>query len=373
MSENNTKKDKKPFIPPKLPPEGIDCSELIKDIGKTREAIARYDEALKKLPNPYIIQHSFETKEAVLSSKIEGTQVTLNEVLELDVARENKETTKKERDYREVVNYREAIREGQKMLSKKPLSENVIKKLHKILLDSVRGKNKAPGKFRRRQVYIGDYGTTIEDARYIPPPPQDIIPLFSDLVKYINSDKAPDPTVQIAISHYQFEAIHPFADGNGRVGRIIVPLFLHQKEVTFSPNIYVSEFLEKNREEYYDKLKAVSEKKDWFGWIKFFLKALREQSKVTSERVEKVNNLYGSLMDNSAEFNSAYTPALIEAIFKLPVFNIPKLHEVSGIKNRQTVYNLVNKLIKKGLIVDITPDKKRYKVYAFKKLLDIVN
>lgn len=370
MTQKNTIK---PFIPSKLPPKGVDYNSIIRDISTTRESIARYDESLKRLPNPEIVQHSFETKEAVLSSKIEGTQVTLDEVLELDAEEKKGEKTNKEKDYREVVNYRKAIREGQKMLSKKPLSENVIKKLHKTLLDSVRGQKKAPGQFRKIQAFIGSPGSEIEDARYIPPSPQNIVPLFSDLVKYINSDNVPDPVVQIAVSHYQFEAIHSFLDGNGRVGRIIIPLFLYDKGITEFPSIYISEFFENNRQEYYNKLKAVSSNGEWTKWIKFFLKGLRTQTKITGDRVEEIENLYNRLMNRAADFNSIYTHKFIEAIFKKPKFKAQTIKDIAEIKHHQTLYNLIEKFLEEGILVDETPNKKRNKIYSFRKLLNIVN
>jgi len=164
---------KKPFKLPDLPPE-LDYSAVFPNIVSARDIVARFDEAVKRLPNPEIIQRTFETKEAVLSSRIEGTQADFDEVLLFDAQDIVSEENDKEKDYREISNYRLAIKQGKELLKKKPLSENLIKALHKTLLNSVRGKNKAPGKFRKVQVYIGAYGTSIEQARYIPPPPQDI-------------------------------------------------------------------------------------------------------------------------------------------------------------------------------------------------------
>ncbi|HEC93829.1 MAG TPA: Fic family protein, partial [Candidatus Kaiserbacteria bacterium] len=273
---------KKAFIPPFLPPK-LDYHSIFTNIIKARDIIARYDEAVKRLPNPKIIQRSFETKEAVLSSKIEGTQATLDEVLMFDAQDIKSEKNEKEKDYREIVNYRFAIERGKDFLKEKPLAENIIKDLHKILLNSVRGQNKAPGQFRKTQVYIGPYGCTIEDATFVPPGPQHIVELFSNMEKYIHAEDVIDPLVQIAIAHYQFEAIHPFIDGNGRVGRLLVPLFLYEKEVTAYPNIYISEFLEEHRDVYYELLRNVSEKNEWIPWITFFLDAISKQTKIALE------------------------------------------------------------------------------------------
>ena len=216
---------KQPFIPLLLPPK-INYSSLLMKIVSARDIVSRYDEAVKRLPNPEIIQRSIRTKEAVLSSRIEGTQVTLDEMLLLDAQEEMDEDTQKEMDYREVFNYREAIFEGKRILQERPLTENVIKRLHKILLNSVRGKDKAPGEFRIGQAYFGKPGASIEQAIFIFAPPQEITRLFSNLEKFLHLEENIDPIVQIAIAHYQFEAIHPFSDGNGRVGRLIMQAML---------------------------------------------------------------------------------------------------------------------------------------------------
>ncbi len=362
---------KQPFIPPKLPPK-VDYSTLLMKIVEARDVVARFDEAVKKLPNPEIIQRSIRTKEAVLSSRIEGTQVTLNEVFFLDAKDELNEKTQQQMDYREVINYRKAIAVGKNLLKERPLTENVIKELHKILLDSVRGKNKNPGQFRREQVYIGKPGVSINQASFIPVPPQVISDLFSDLDKFLHLEKNIDPIVQIAIAHYQFEAIHSFADGNGRVGRLMIPLFLYEKKVTSYPNIFVSEYLEEHREEYYLRLKNVSEKGEWVEWIEFLLGAIIDQTRKTRGVVHEIENLYKELHDNSHKFNSIYTGALIDAIFQAPHFTVRKIKKISGIKNNQTLYNLIDKFVDDGILVDTLPDISRNKIYKFEKLMQII-
>lgn len=360
------------FTPPPLPPE-VDLTPLIKLISDARDALARYDEAVKRLPNPEIIRRAFETKEAVLSSKIEGTQATLEEVLELDVEESQEETSEKQRDYREIANYRQAINHGKKLLEERPLSENVIKDLHRMLLNSVRGKNKTPGEFRRHPVHIGPPGATVEEASYIPPEHIKIPALFSDLVNYLQNDDQPDRLVQAAISHYQFEAIHPFADGNGRVGRIIIPIYLYEKKVISYPNLYISEFLEIHRRDYYEALNRVSEHEDWITWITFFLRAVREQSKISKRRVDRVNDLYKEIHDNLPQFNSIYASNFLDAIFSSPIFTTKSIEKRADIPHSQTVYMLVKKFIEKGLIVDAAPGRARNKIYAFDKLLDIID
>lgn len=362
---------KRPFVPPSLPPK-LDYSSIFPDIVKARDIVARYDEAVKRLPNPEIIQRTFETKEAVLSSKIEGTQATLDEVLMFDAQDTKTEENEKEKDYREIANYRLAIKYGKEALKKRPLAENVIKDLHRVLLSSVRGQNRAPGEIRNVQVYIGAFGASIDEARFVPPAPQQIPGLFSNFEKYLNSDNAIDPLVQIAIAHYQFEAIHPFMDGNGRVGRLLVPLFLYEKKVIAYPNIYVSEFLEENRDVYYDLLRDVSEKNEWLPWIKFFLEAVREQTKLSLERVTKIEELHKRLKEQMPVINSIYANSFLDAMFVKPRFTVKSIKTTSGVSNNQTLYTLIEKFLAQKIIVDVTPGKERNKVYAFAELIKTI-
>lgn len=362
---------KKPFIPAHLPPK-LDFTPIFPDIVKARDIVARYDEAVKRLPNPEIIQRSFETKEAVLSSKIEGTQVTFDEVLMFDAQDTKIEESEKEKDYKEISNYRWAIKKGKDFLEKRPLAENLIKDLHAILLDSVRGQGKDPGQLRKIQVFIGAYGATIDEATFIPPSPQHIPELLSNFEKYIHSEDVIDPLVQIAIAHYQFEAIHPFMDGNGRVGRLIIPLFLYEKKITAYPNIYISEFLEKNRSVYYELLREVSEKENWISWIKFFLDAIFEQTKITLERVVKIEKLYKDLKEKMPEINSIYANSFLDAIFIKPTFTTKSIKKTSKISNNQTLYTVIEKFIEFKIIADITPKKTRNKIYIFSDLRKII-
>lgn len=362
---------KPPFFPPNLPPQ-LDFTTIFSDIIKARDIVARYDEAVKRLPNPEIIQRSFETKEAVLSSKIEGTQATLDEVLMFDAQDTKTQQNEKERDYREIFNYRFAIKYGKGLLEKKPLAENVIKDLHKILLNSVRGQNRAPGQFRKSRVFIGPYGATIKEATFIPPEPQHIPGLFSNLEKYIHSENVIDPLVQIAIAHYQFEAIHPFMDGNGRVGRLLIPLFLYEKKITAYPNIYISEFLEEHRDIYYELLREVSEKENWIPWIKFFLDAVFRQTKITLERVVKIEKLYKDLKERMPKISSIYANSFLDAIFIRSIFTTKSIKHASKISNNQTLYTVIEKFVELKIITDLTPDKSRNKIYAFADLRKII-
>ena len=267
-----------PFKLPHLPIK-IDYDQLIEKITEAHRAIASLDSLLGALPNPALLGRTMQTKEAVESSKIEGTMATLEEVLQYEAVANKKDDTTKQKDINEVINYRQALDLGIKSLESLPISENLVKKLHATLLKSGRGANKAPGEFRKIQVYIGKAGADITEASYIPPAANEVIPLFSNLEKYLNSNEEKDKLVQIAVSHYQFEAIHPFLDGNGRVGRLIISLFLFEKKLLSHPFLYLSEFFEEHRQDYYELLRGVTEKQDWINWIKFFLNALTTQAR----------------------------------------------------------------------------------------------
>ncbi|MFH1425809.1 MAG: Fic/DOC family N-terminal domain-containing protein [Candidatus Kerfeldbacteria bacterium] len=363
---------KKPFIPQKLPIK-IDYSSLIGHITKAHRAIASLNSLLNQLPNPELLGRTMQTKEAVLSSKIEGTQATLNEVLEYEAQDEKKDDSEKKKDIHEIINYREALELGVKTLKTTPLAENLIKKLHSILLRSGRGQNKAPGEFRKAQVYIGRPGASIEDASFVPPPANEIIPLFSNFEKYLNSEDEKDPLVQIAIAHYQFEAIHPFLDGNGRVGRLIVSLFLYERQLLSHPFLYLSEFFEEHREDYYELLRLVSEKEKWEDWIQFFLTALATQAEEAEKTGKAILDLHAKYKEKIIDINSVYAINLLDAIFIHPIFRTASIRKEAKVKNTQTFFNLVAKFLEAGIIKDMTPNKRRNKVYAFDELMKLLN
>lgn len=196
--------------------------------------------------------------------------------------------------------------------------------------------------------------------------------LFSNLVRYMHDEQQPDVLAQTAIMHYQFEAIHPFADGNGRVGRILIPLYLYERAITTCPNLYISEFLEMHRRDYYERLNAVSEKGEWIEWITFFLRAAREQARISKERVEKVEALHKNLRERLPQFNSTYASAFLEALFSNPIFTPLSIGKAANIQSAQTIYNLVAKFADAKLLTDLMPERERSKRYSFGPLLSIL-
>lgn len=361
---------KNPFIPPKLPPT-LDYGKLVKEIAGANRAISRLDALLSQLKNPEILARTITTREAVLSSQIEGTEATLSEVLEQEASDNRREETPREKDFREIINYRRALERGLEILKNHPLTENVVKELHQILLSSARGYNKGPGEFRRKLVYIAKPGAKLDEATYVPPLPDDIPELFSNLEKYIHSEEK-DVLVQIGIAHYQFEAIHPFEDGNGRIGRLIISLMLYQKKLLSYPFIYLSEFFEEHRRDYYDLLRGVSEKEDWESWLAFFLRGIEVQAEKSMETCQKILDLHESLKLRMTEMSSRYAHDFLDAIFMSPYFTSKNLRYWSHIKNTQTLFTMIGKFKDAGIITDLRPTRRRNKIYYFGELLKII-
>lgn len=361
---------KTPFNPPKLPPK-INYEKLVSEIARAHTSIGKLDALLSQLKNPGLLSRTLITREAVLSSQIEGTEATLSEVLEQEAKGIQKEETSKEKDFREIINYRHTLERGVEILKERPLTENVIKELHAVLLRSARGHHRGPGEFRRKLVYIGKPGVTIDGATYVPPLPDAIPELFSNLENYIHSEER-DVLVQIGVAHYQFEAIHPFEDGNGRIGRLLISLMLYQKGLLSYPFIYLSEFFEEHRRDYYDLLGSVSEQGDWESWLGFFLRGLDVQSQKTQVTCQSILNLHESLRLRVHELHSRYAYDFLDALFVNPFFTSRTIRLTSGIKNVETLFALINKFKTAGIITDAAPWKRRNRVYRFDSLLKIL-
>ncbi len=362
--------NKKPYIPPELPPENIDYVALIQYLGKANKALGKLNGLLVQLPNYRLLTRPLITKEAVLSSRIEGTHATLEEVFKYEAEGKVSQDNELERDVKEIINYGNAIGIAVEELKKKPMGENLLKKIHHVLLDSVRGTNKNRGDLRKVQVYVGIPNVAIEEATFLPPPHTKVPELLSNWSKYINSIKEKDPLIQIGIAHYQFEAIHPFMDGNGRIGRLIIPLFLYDKKYIQYPLLYISEYFEKYRTKYLEYLHGVDEKSDWTSWLKFFLLALEHQAIQTQETVLKILDLYEKLKNELSQVNSIYAINLLDIIFVTPIVTSITIRKRLNCST-QTVYNLLSKFVEANILIDIS-DRKRNKMYVFKELLDIL-
>ena len=367
MIYNQKNMQKQPFIPDKLPLERLNWDIFISHIGPANRAVAKLDAFLQSIPNGKILLSPLTTKEAVLSSKIEGTQATLEEVLKFDA--NPKEKTEKYEDIQEIINYRQAMNMAVEELERLPLSERLIKEIHKVLLIGARGESKNPGNFRTGSVFIGKKGLGIEGATYIPPEPQYIPECFSNFEKYIHFEEK-DQIVQLAIIHAQFEIIHPFWDGNGRTGRILMPLFLYYKKVLSSPMFYLSEYFELHRDEYYDYLQNISKNGDWESWIKFFLIAVEEQSVKNTEKVQQILNLYEKLKKEIVDIPTPKNAIkVLDFLFSKPIFDSSDFVKNTNIQKRSS-FNILNYLNNENIISK--NEKERNRTYFFNDLIKII-
>lgn len=357
----------------KFPPAKLDWEKLIPLIGPANSAIARYDGLLSAIPNASVLLSPLTTQEAVLSSKIEGTQATMGEVLEFEANDRKYLSEEKREDILEIFNYRKAMRHAMNLLEKLPLSQRVILETHEVLMNSVRGHGKSPGKYRRIPNWIGAPGCKIEEAKYIPVSAEKLPDVMSDFEKYIHYDNPPDRLIQLAILHCEFESIHPFLDGNGRLGRMLVPLILWQNKIIKQPMFYISSFLESHRDEYYERLRAVSRDDNWTDWCVFFLKALIEQAKINEDKATLILKLYSEKKSALVPLtHSQYSILALDWIFDRPIFKSSDFVESSKIP-APTARRILNIFRENGIIKTFDEASGRKSaVYGFSELLNIV-
>lgn len=358
-----------PYLPSELPLKDLDYQKLFAVVGNANAELARYDGLLQGIPNPEVMLSPLMTQEAVLSSKIEGTQATVDEVLEHEagIIKEGK----KEKDIQEVLNYRHALLISRSYLERYPIKLGFICELHKILLDSVRGKDKTPGAFRKDQNWIGNAGCPIEEASFVPPSPLILDEFLQKWETYIGIDDA-DFLLQVAVVHAQFELLHPFKDGNGRIGRLLIPLFLYQKKSLSQPMFYLSEYLEAHREEYYQRLKAISQNGDWNGWILFFLKAVTAQAKQNSTRVRSIMKLYEGIKIQIQDLtHSQYSLNTVDWLFSKPIFSGINFINQTKIP-RATAQRIIKLLKNEGILQELRPARgQQSAILMFPQLIQI--
>jgi Fic family protein len=364
----------KPYVPNNLPLAGLDYRALLPLVGQANAALARYDGQLQGIPNPAVMLSPLTTQEAVLSSKIEGTQATVDEVLQQDAGL--LQQGEKYQDILEISNYRQALYAARAHLEVYPISLAMVRELHRTLMDSVRGQDKSPGVFRLDQNWIGKLGCKIEEATFVPPNPMQLPDHLHAWEKYLQFDDA-DFLLQTAVMHAQFELLHPFKDGNGRIGRILIPLFLYQKKVLSQPMFYLSEFLEAHRDEYYARLKAISADGDWNGWLQFFLRAIASQSSENSNRVAAIKQLHETMkIQIQSATRSQYAVHLVDAVFSKPVFRSSDLaNKLSAdfAVHEKTSMGLLRQLKQAGILLELKSGSgRRAATLCFPKLINIV-
>ena len=361
----------KAFIPEPLPhrsPIKFD-DELLNLLSEADRALARLDGIVTVLPNPDLFIAMYVKKEAILSSQIEGTQASLEGVLEFEANLVPKENIY---DIKEVINYVKALDYGIERLKTLPMSLRLIKEVHKILMENTRGATKNPGEFRTIQNWIGPAGASLSEAIFVPPPPNMVINLMGDLENFIHQKDNIPPLIKISLIHYQFETIHPFLDGNGRIGRLLITFYLYWKNLLSNPLLYLSFYLKKNREVYYDLLMKIRKEGLWREWIKFFLKGVYETSQESAntagEIIKLKDKIIYKLYENSA--SSIYAVKLLEILFDKPLVEVNDV--VSKLKvHKDTANELIKSFVKIGILHEIT-GKQRYRKYIFKDYVDII-
>ncbi len=358
-----------PYKPTDIPIASLDWAALVPRIGMAQAAVARFDGILHAMPNPELLLSPLTTQEAVLSSRIEGTQASLEQVLCYDASPradvENKE------DIQEVQNYRTAMAKAVGWMKQSGLTTKTICRVHKTLLAGVRGEGKTPGHIRTIQNYIGYRGEPIENATFIPPAPETLPAALADLEEFMAATHR-DVIVQSALAHAQFELLHPFLDGNGRVGRMLIPLLLFAKGLIAHPTFYISEYFEENRPSYYDRLAAISRNEDWQGWTVFFLTAVAEQAELNVRRASAMLKLYNDMKTEiNAATRSQYALQTLDALFAAPFLTAPDFTRRTGLP-RRTAFRIVDDLQKSGILsVHERGAGRRPTVLAFTRLIRI--
>ena len=356
------------FTPSPLPPNPpIELDgELVRLLVAANKQITLLEGLAARIPNVNLFVSMYVRKEALMSSQIEGTQATLEDVLD-PMLDENAN-----RDVSDVINYIKATNFAIARLKELPLCNRLIKEIHAVLMQGVRGQEKNPGEFRTSQNWIGGAGSTLRTARYIPPAPLDMTEGMSDLEKYMNADDDLDVLIRAALIHYQFESIHPFLDGNGRIGRLLITLFLMQKGVLTTPALYISYFLKQNRIEYYDRMTEVRNKGHYEQWVRFFLQAFYEAAKDATETIDMLTALHDRNMaviyDMGRTKNSA--TRVFAYLETNPIIEIKKTAEALGM-SYNAVSGAVNRLVEAKILVQ-SGKTSRSRTFAYAEYLDIL-
>ena len=358
----------KSFVPSSLPPRPeveVD-GDMLDLLVRANSAISALEGVATRIPNMDLFISMYVRKEALMSSQIEGTQATLEDVL--DPLIENNTN----RNVADVVNYIKATEYAVKRLESLPLCNRLIKETHAVLMENVRGQEKSPGEFRHSQNWIGGQGSTLKNARYIPPNPDDMEIAMSDLEKYMNDEDELDYLVRAALIHYQFETIHPFLDGNGRVGRLLITLFLMEKKVMTTQALYISYYLKKNRVEYYDRMTEVRNKGNYEQWIRFFLSAIYESAEDAIQTIDELVDLHNRNIEIVEKIGRASknTMLVFQCLETTPIIDIGKTAEKLGL-SFNTVSAAVNRLIDAG-ILEQTENASRNRTFAYTEYLDIL-
>jgi Fic family protein len=354
------------FVPAPLPPRLDSTWSLINAATVADRAIGLLSGIGRTLPNPELLIQPFVRREAVLSSRIEDTQASL---ADLALFEAEGQPESEQSDVREVANYIEALRFGTERLAELPLSLRFIKEVHERLMRDVRGSTRAPGEFRRVQNWIGPPGSTLATASYVPPPASEMMAALDAFEKYLHADSQLPMLIRAAIIHYQFEAIHPFLDGNGRVGRLLITFLLHTAGMLEQPLLYLSAYFERNRSEYYARMLEVSRRGAWLEWIDFFLRGVTEQASDAVVRSKRLLDLWKAYRQRvTSARSSALLLALIDHLFATPATTVTNVANMFDI-TYAAAKNNVDKLVRAEILRD-PKDGRWPKIYIATELID---
>lgn len=348
------------FIPNPLPPLFQWTSALVNINTEAERELSRLSALIGNFPFPQLLIPSFIRSEAVVSSRIEGTKASLADLYAYEISQPS--FFEKTDDVHEVHNYVDALRYGLERIKTLPVSLRLVRELHEKLMDGVRGGTLTPGEFRRSQNWIGSYGSTPVTATFVPPPVEEMSIALGDLERFIHSESEIPPLVRAALIHYQFEAIHPFLDGNGRVGRLLIALLLSEWGLMSNPMLNLSEYIERYRQQYYDLLLEVSQKGSWQEWIIFFLRGIRDQSRTGVNRLEGLQVLrtnYETII--VANRNPSRMSSVIDFLFSRPILSVKQLAVELNIPVK-TAGDYIDQLVMAGVVKEITGNS-RNRIY----------
>ncbi|MCD6571529.1 MAG: Fic family protein [Deltaproteobacteria bacterium] len=358
------------FMPDPLPPSIDYDKKLTRLLSEADRLLGELSGTGRLLPNPYLLIAPYIRREAVSSSQIEGTQASLNDLFFFEAAEFE---APKVPDVREVRNYVWAMEYGIDRLKDLPISIRLIREIHEVLMEGVRGTHATPGEVRRSQNWIGPPGCSLNDATYVPPPVEEMKQALSDWEKYLHSNPDEPPLIQCALMHYQFEAIHPFLDGNGRIGRLLIAFFLCERGYLTQPLLYLSAFFDKFRDEYYSTLLAVSLRGDWRRWIEFFLRGVANQCKHAisdAKKILELHNEYQRILGKTKKVpESAHR--LIDEIFMNPVVSVSSLSKKWNMPFN-SVKTGVLRLVEVGILREAS-ERKRKKLFIAPRLIELLN
>ena len=354
------------FVPNPLPPPITWEPALVAALSAADRAIGRRAGEGRRLPNPHLLIRPFVRREAVLSSRIEGTQATLGELL---AAEAGAAVERSPDDLREVGNYVVALEYGVERLSTLPLSLRLIRELHERLMRGVRGDVATPGAFRRSQTWIGPPGSTLANATFVPPPPDRVMECLGPWETFLRDDTVP-PLVNAALAHSQFEAIHPFLDGNGRVGRLVITLSLVDRDVLPSPLLYLSAFFEATRAEYYARLLGVTERGEWEAWLTYFLTGVAAQADDALDRIQRIDGLLARWRRRLASATSRLPERALDLFAQNPFWTVNKTAATLEVAFT-SAQRAIDRLESAGIITQ-TDSARRNRIYCARDLLEIL-